>query len=311
MMVILVRGVVGRNAISKMNDELIKHLSVPHEVVTKGNVYDAWFSKYDDVTNILYPLFTPLRKKRPVVVTLCDMFPIVYPETLNYIAKLQYKATYRNLRKVDRILTICDFTRNELLRLLPIEEDKVQTVYQGVDHELFKPKNREDAVKELKLNPNYDYIVCVSNVALSKNLQLLNKIESVLPDNVRILKAGYGTEWDGSKTINTGYMNEEQMPLLYQASVASIHPSVYEGFGLAILEACSCGVPIVSYGNSTQREITQSGLVNTEEEFIERTLALIDSPQQNRIGLNDSKKFTWDKMASQYEEVYDEVSNKA
>jgi glycosyltransferase involved in cell wall biosynthesis len=309
-MVTLVRGTVGRNATSRMNDELIKHLSISHKVVTKTNVYDAWLTRYNDIVNTLYLLFTPLRKKYPIIVTLNDMFPIMYPETLNIITKLQYKIAYNNLHKVDKILTICDFTKNELLRLLPIDEDKVQTIYQGVDHAMFKPAPRDDAIEKLGLNPRYKYITCVSNVAKSKNLQLLSKIESVLPDDVRILKAGYGTKWDGEKITNTGYMTDKQMPLLYQASVASIHPSVYEGFGLAILEACACATPIVAYKNTTQREITTNGLVDTEKEFIERTLQLIDAPEYNRIGLKDSNKFSWDKMASQYEVVYNEIADK-
>lgn len=304
------RGIEGRNAISKMNNELINHLTIEHEVVTKTSVYDAWITKYRDITNILYPLFTPLRRKRPIIVTLCDVFPLMYPETLNTISKLQYKIAYKKFETVDKILTICDFTKNELIRLLPIDEDRIQTIYQGVDHDMFKPVPRDEAIESLELDPSYKYIACVSNVAKSKNLQLLSKIEKELPDDVRILKAGYGTEWNGSKIINIGYMIDEQMPLVYQASVASVHPSVYEGFGLAILEACACATPIVAYGNTTQREITTNGLVDTEEEFIERTLQLIDVPKHSRIGLHDSNKFSWDKMASQYEEVYDEFADK-
>lgn len=309
-MITLVRGAPGRNAISKMNNELINHLSVEHQVVIKKNVYDAWFTKYNGIVNTLYPLFTPVRRTSPVIVTVCDMSPIVYPESLNFLSKLQYKITYGNLKNVDKILTICDFTKKELLRLLPIDENKVRTIYQGVNHELFKPIERKYAIKELNLNPNYKYITCVSNVAKSKNLQLLSKIENALPDDVRILKAGYGTKWDGLKIINTGYMTDEQIPLLFQASVASIHPSIYEGFGLAILEACACGTPIVSYGNTTQKEITSNGLVDTEPEFIERTLKLIDTPELNHRGLKDSMRFSWDKMASEYEDVYDEFTHK-
>jgi len=306
-MVTLVRGIQGKNAISKMNNELIKHLTVNHNVITKTSVYNAWLSKYEDVTNILYPLFTPIYGDKPVIVTLCDMFPLIYPNLLNRISRFQYNTIYKRLNTIDKILTICDFTKNELLRLLPdIDEDKVQTIYQGVDHQLFKPANREYAIEKLELNPEYKYVACVSNVAESKNMQLLSKIESEIPDDVRILKAGYGTKWDGPKIINVGYLSDEQMPLLYQASLCSIHPSLYEGFGLAILEACACGVPIVSYGNSTQKEITSNGLVDTETEFIARTLHLIDSPQHNYIGLKDSEKFSWGKMAFEYESIYKE-----
>jgi glycosyltransferase involved in cell wall biosynthesis len=235
------------------------------------------------------------------------MFPLVYPDLLNPVSRIQYKIIYKRFNTVDKILTICDFTKNELLRLLPsIDDDKVKTVYQGVNHDLFKPEIRGSAIEKLELNPEYKYIACVSNVAESKNMQLLSKIEREIPDDVRILKAGYGTKWDGPKIINVGYLTDEQMPLLYQASLCSIHPSLYEGFGLAILEACACGVPIVSYGNSTQKEITLNGLVDTESEFIDRTFSLIDSPQHNYIGLKDSEKFSWKKMASEYESVYRE-----
>jgi glycosyltransferase involved in cell wall biosynthesis len=308
-MVKIIRGTGLPNAITKVGDELLKNLSVPHNVeYTNKSVYGNWLSRYNDnIIHSMHIMYTPLFNPN-ILTTVYDMHPLIFPKIINSILKLQYKIAYSNLKKAKIIVTICEYTKNDMVRLLGINPEKIKVIYCGVDHTKYNGNiKREEAVKMLGLDPNYRYITCVSNISDNKNLQLLNKIENLLPDDVRIIKAGYGTLWQGTKIINMGRLSEEQMPLIYRASLMSLHPSLYEGFGLAILEACACNVPIVAYDNTTQKEITKNGLVHTENEFIERTLYLLDNPQTNTIGKFDSYRFSWQKMAKEYEKLYEEM----
>jgi glycosyltransferase involved in cell wall biosynthesis len=313
-MVTLLMGKTGDkpNAITTVMNQLAKHLKIKYNVkYISSSVYKMWLTKYnDDIVHSLYVLATPLFKnKAKRITTIYDMVPLAYPNIsgTNAIAKLQYKLAYKNLKKADSIVSISNFTKNELIRFLGLEEDKIKTIYLGVDHDLFKPINRDEALESLGLNPDYRYISYVSNTAFTKNPYLLNKIEKVLPDDVRIIKTGYKGPLDGPKVINLGYLKDNEIPLVYNASLAFIHPSIYEGFGLVILEACACGTPIVAYKNSTQTEITSNGLVDTEEDFIERTLRLIDSPQKSQQEIKDASRFSWSKMAREYEILYEEI----
>jgi len=300
------------NAIVTVMNQLIKNLKIKYNVkYITSSVYRMWLTKYnDDIIHSLYVLATPLFKnKSKIITTIYDLAPLVYPDFsgVNAICKLQYKIAYKNLKRADTIVSISSFTKMELINLLGIEEDKIRVIYLGVDHDLFNPIKREEAIKLLGLNPYYRYISYVSNPSLTKNPQMLNKLEKVLPDDVRILKTGFKTQWDGSKVISLGYLRDEEMSLIYNASLAFIHPSIYVPFALAILEACACGTPIVAYKDGAQPEITTSGLVDTEEEFIERTLKLIDSPQKSQQEIKNASRFSWPKMAREYEKLYEEM----
>lgn len=300
------------NAIVTVMNQLIKNLKIKYNVkYISSSVYRMWLTKYnDDIIHSLYVLATPLFKnKSKIITTIYDLAPLVYPDFsgVNAICKLQYKIAYKNLKRADTIVSISNFTKMELINLLGIEEDKIRIIYLGVDHDLFKPIKREEAIKLLGLSPNYRYISYVSNPSLTKNPQMLKKLEKLLPDDVRILKTGFKSQLDGNKVISLGYLRDEEMPLIYNASFAFVHPSFYVPFALAILEACACGTPIVAYKDGAQPEITTVGLVDTEEEFIERTLRLIESPQKSQQEMKDAFRFSWPKMAREYEKLYEDL----
>jgi glycosyltransferase involved in cell wall biosynthesis len=137
------------NAITTVMNQLAKHLKIKYNVkYISSSVYKMWLTKYnDDIVHSLYVLATPLFKnKAKRITTIYDMVPLAYPDIsgTNAIAKLQYKLAYKNLKKADSIVSISNFTKNELIRFIGLEEDKIKTIYLGVDHDLFKPINRGD-----------------------------------------------------------------------------------------------------------------------------------------------------------------------
>lgn len=308
-MVTIIRGEGSQNAISKVGDELLRNLQIQHKVkYADKSPHVSWFTNYhDNIIHSLFPMNSPILKySSKVITTVYDMIPLIHPELLSPVVRFQYTLAYRNLQKADKIIAISNFTKNEIIRLLGIEEHKIQVIYLGVRHDMFNDTvKRDTAIRLLGLNPKHRYIACVSNVAPNKNLQILDKLEKVLPEDVKILKAGYGSSWGSSpRIVNLGLLSDKEMPLLYRASLCSLHPTLYEGFGLAILEACACGIPTVAFNNPTQKEITTSGVVHSEEEFINRVQFLIDIPQENIFGKMDAERFSWAKMAREYEEVY-------
>jgi glycosyltransferase involved in cell wall biosynthesis len=276
----------------------------------------------------------PIRARKRVV-TIHDVYHLAYQHTLTLPQKLYANFLIRAATKLsDKIITVSDFSKNEIIKYSKVAADAIVTIHNGVDAERFSsiksnsPKlSQPDAEK---------YILFVGNVKPHKNLFTLLKAFSHLLDegmssfNLVIAgkKEGFITaDTQVAKMIDaspmlkkritfTGFVTDKDLPQLYQNASALVFPSVYEGFGLPPLEAMASGCPVVASSAGSIPEVCGDAtvyfdpldylsLANKLRQVLgseELRLELIDK------GYNKVKQFTWEKTAQKHLEVFRQLT---
>jgi len=218
-------------------------------------------------------ILPPLASSRAVT-TIYDVSFLRYPqyaqpETLRWLSK--------NIRKtVDRaigIITVSEFSKSEIVRTLGAPAERIRVVYPGVSASFrvaVPPEGRQRVRREYGLPE--DYILCVGTLEPRKNLltlvQAFDKARAFFrKERCRLVLAGVKGwkmdplfEWirrQGLKedVVLTGYVEDRDLPALYQGAAYLVFPSFYEGFGMPIIEAMASAIPVIASSVESHREI--------------------------------------------------------
>lgn len=215
----------------------------------------------------------PLAWSGPSVVTIHDLAFLLLPHTSPRFRRIYLRwMVALAARKADRIIAVSESTRRDTIRLLGVPPDHVTCIYEGVA-EHFRPDADGKAIAELRLRRGLPerFILCVATIEPRKNLIRLI-------DAYGALRARGCTGWHlviaggagpGYQTILRhrasaaledsvhfpGYVPESELPLWYNAASLFVFPSLYEGFGLPVLEALACGTPVVASNSSALPEV--------------------------------------------------------
>jgi glycosyltransferase involved in cell wall biosynthesis len=243
---------------------------------------------------------------RNVVVILHDAAPLRHPEWYSGL----YAAWQRRILpliagRARKVITVSPFSRNELAELLGAE---AEVVYGGVDAR-FSP-GVEPAVRERP------YVLCVASQTSRKNLQaLLPAARALARDGIDVVVAGghrpqFAAEsgLDGLELL--GHVADAELPGLYRGAEAFVLPSLYEGFGLPVLEAMASGTPVVA-ADTTALPDTCGGaarLTAPEPEAIREALTQLLGDREERtrlseLGLQHARRFTWERTASEVDAI--------
>jgi len=238
---------------------------------------------------------------------------------------------YKGIRKAIRIIAVSQSTKNDLIHYLGIPDEQISVVYEGIDHSLFQPVSHRIY--------NYPYILFVGSEQPRKNFTTLLKAFSQLKSEpgfkelklVKVGKAG-GQEANfrnqtmevieslnlSSEVIFTEFVPEADLPAYYSGAEVFVLPSLYEGFGFPVLEAMACACPVITSNISSLPEVTgKAGImvdpydIDSLAQAMRRVLTsseLRDS--MIRRGLEQAKRFSWEKTAEQTLEVYNKVENR-
>ncbi len=252
------------------------------------------------------PLFCP----SPFVLTIHDLSHVHCPENSSPLIRLYYATVLkRACRRAMNVLTVSEFTRAQILEWSGLSATAVHNVGCGVEPSY----QAEGEVYGLP----FPYFLCVSNRKPHKNeLRVLDAFaQSGLAKRMRLVFTGDSApeqarriEQNGaSASVGfTGRVPESRLPSLYRGAEALIFPSLYEGFGLPILEAMACGTPVLT-ANVTAMPETAGGaalLVNpTSVDEIAQAMNRIASDVSLRRHLRDqglarAKAFRWEKTAT-------------
>jgi glycosyltransferase involved in cell wall biosynthesis len=257
-----------------------------------------------------------------LVATLHDANHLALPENYSPVHTLYYRLIVGpRSKRASALLTVSEFSRDELARHLGLTPYRLQVIAPGVDERYQPPTPSEarDFIQRRRLPERY--LAAVGNTKAHKNLGLLAKIAPQLPIPI-VLLAGKGAAQElgfPDTTVELAELSEQEMPLFYGAAEALLLPSRYEGFGLPALEAMAAGCPVVASNVSALPEVTGEAAILVPAEdpraWTEAVLRLLrdDRLRRNLVekGRERAARYTWDACATRTLAVYRRVLEKS
>ncbi|OGG24675.1 hypothetical protein A3A59_04365, partial [Candidatus Gottesmanbacteria bacterium RIFCSPLOWO2_01_FULL_42_10] len=184
------------------------------------------------------------------VTTIHDLIVYKYPENLpKRIVETQKQKLAWVKKETDLVIAVSTRTKEDIIQYLQIPQAKIHVVYQGIDESYFPQKIDSILSVKKKYHIKGRYVLCVGTREPRKNLARVVKAFSQLKlDSYTLVIAGnpgWGKEVViGKNMLMTGYVEAKDLPALYSGTSGFVYPSLYEGFGMPILEAMACGAPV-------------------------------------------------------------------
>jgi glycosyltransferase involved in cell wall biosynthesis len=238
----------------------------------------------------------------PTVVTVHDLAILRAPEAFPRWHRLYGRAGLeRVLRAADAIVAVSEFARSEVTVLADVPHDRIRVVPNGVDDVFTADGPRAEG----------DYVLAVATLEPRKNLGRAVDAARELGVELRVVGArGWGgVDVDGW----VGEIPDAELATLYRGARCMVYPSLYEGFGLPVLEAMACGTPVVTSAATAMEEVAGGAAVLVDpldtaaiaggiEEAIARRDELVPA------GLARARAFTWGRAADAVEELWRELA---
>ena len=335
------------NFLKRRNDtEIIKDLDInissfyllPYRVylylTKKFNIpYNYFFRPKADLYHFM-GYIVPYSIKGKVILTVYDLVVELFPETMEEKNReLLRKEMQRSIKRADHIITISNSAKAELINVLGVNAENIDIISPGVDYDVFNARINDEMKSKTK--QKYDlpdeYILYLGTLEPRKNISSLIKAFIKLKKEKKISeklviagKKGWNYEniykiiYENNfkdEIIFTGYVDESDKPAIYQLSKLFVFPSLYEGFGIPVLESMASGVPVIVSNTSSLPEVVGDAGILVDPQKVEDIEAAIYKVLTNEKlrteliekGLEQSKKFTWETSAGKLYEIYDKV----
>jgi glycosyltransferase involved in cell wall biosynthesis len=248
----------------------------------------------------------PLRSRVPLVVTVHDLAVLRHPGAFNrWTRTYSPRVVPAVLRAARRVIAVSDFTRRELVELLGVPDEKIRVVPNAVGDEFTQEGPAEAG----------DYVLAVGTLEPRKNLGRLVEAVRKTDRELRVVGArGWGgVEVRGNGVRWLGEVDDAELARLYRGAACVAYPSLYEGFGIPILEAMACGTPVVTTRGTAMEEVADGAAVLVDARDSEEIAAGIERAATERDtlvprGLERARAFRWDAVAAATVEVYREAA---
>lgn len=286
---------------------------------------------FHGLDHVSLPFFN---KRGKLVITIHDIITFIFPEFFTWKhRKIVNFMLPKMLARADKLIADSHSTKNDLSQFFKIDDKKITVIHLGLE-ERFKIVSFQEIEKiRKKYHIKDDYILFVGVLEPRKNIVSILGALSILKQTGKLrgrkLVVAGKTGWlfkeifkkvQESKlekdVIFTGFVNEEDLPALYSGALFSVFPSLYEGFGLPVLEAMGCGTPVITSKVSSLPEVVGDAAILVDpmniEELAWRMEMLCESSdlreELGKKGLERSKLFSWEKTAQKTLEVYKELA---
>ncbi|MCK5475616.1 MAG: glycosyltransferase family 4 protein [Candidatus Pacebacteria bacterium] len=335
------------NYVIFLMSEEFDNFELPNKRIRKVKVSSKWygwkeqllfpFQLYKENLDLMH--FThfnsPILYLKRSIVTIHDITPYFFPghKMRSIIRKVGFKAVFfSSVKKASKVISVSENTKNDIANYFKIKKDKINVIYEGADSQF---KIIIDNQKLVKIKKRYNivkpFIFYTGVWRNHKNLVGLIKAFNILRNKYKLdyqLVLGgkedpYYPEvreiWEKLKLeneiIRTGFIDQKDLPLFYNAAETFIIPSFYEGFGLIGLESMACGTPVVSSNTTSLPEILGNAAIyfdpNSPKEMAEKIkLVLTDKKLYNELtekGFKQIEKYNWKKMGEETMDLYGKV----
>lgn len=322
----------------KRDDLEILEFTDLSQVIQADVIHYPWFDLF----------FRTLKlNKIPTVVTVHDTMPLIFTKEypVGIKGKINFYFQKRNLKKCKEIITVSNYSKKDIIKYLKIPEEKI-TIIKEAASDFFKILSDSEKLfikRKYKL-PN-QFLLYVGDANFVKNLPFLvdgfKMLKEKFTDLKLILVGGVflkkpdninHPELRGLKNlfqrideyklkddiIMPGQVPTEDLVGFYNLATIYIQPSLYEGFGLPLLEAFACGVPVMASNVSSLPEVGGSAVLYFDPNNINQFISELEELLQDRslqkkfskLGLERAKLFTWKGVADETIKVYKKAINK-
>ena len=287
---------------------------------------------FHGLDHIGVPLFSKVGR---YVVTIHDVIPLIWPQFVTRKHRLVVAAAYRRVRQqADLVIVPSHTTKADVVRQLQMNPDRIAVIPWGCD-ERFQPKGApaHSRMVQRKYGLPARYLLCVGTLEPRKNLSTLLKAYAILRDErcdeeTKLVIVGrkgwlYEEIFETVKALTlqqevvfTDFVEDEDLPDLYRGARLLVFPSLYEGFGLPILEAMASGVPVIASNTSSIPEVAGDAalLIDPRQPHeIAEGIARVFTDDQLRTtliqrGLARAQSFTWESVAQKTLALYTTLS---
>lgn len=243
-----------------------------------------------------------------------DTIPVLEAGKIPTNRRLWSYRIYNTINSNDFYVTNSECTKKDVLKYFNIREENIKTTLLGVD-DYFKPTkepNKEKYIFSLcTLGKRKNLIFAIKNFFKFIEKNKINDLKLVLAGGVweKFKKELVNTigDFDQSKIEVLGYVKDEELPRLYSNALMFIYPSLYEGFGLPVLEAMKCGCPVITSNISSLPEVIGQAGIQINPECDEELIKAYEKMYYDNFfrelcverGLIRANNFSWEKCANQ------------
>lgn len=305
------------------------------EVKNADIVHYPWFD--------LFFHTLPIKKKFKTIVTIHDVIPLVFPEQYPVGIRGRFNFIFQRiaLKSCQQIITDSKVSKEDILKYLGFNKENISVVYLAAN-ENFKPQS---TTKLLYIKRKYNlpdrFLLYVGDANWVKNLPFLiegfnNLIQGISFKDVKLVMVGSvflknveeieHPELESLKKVNRmiknlnleeniirlGDLNLDELISLYNLAVCYIQPSLYEGFGLPLIEALACGTPVISSNRGSLIEIGGNAPIYFDPTNLNQYVSILQEVLQNKslqdklskLGLKQAERFSWQKVIRDTKTVY-------
>jgi mannosyltransferase len=260
-------------------------------------------------------------------INVVTVYDFIYEKFKSGLPKLVHSLQKKNtIKKAKKIICISENTKRDLLEFYKdVNEEKIAVIGLGADEEVFQIKENKNLSNKFSSLNNQKYILFLANPNHEyKNFKLVDAVISHF-DDIKIVIINNSKFDDFKNLVNNKNFNkiyvfnsvsDEELNNLYNSAMCLFYPSLYEGFGIPVIESMMAGCPVITFSNSSMRELVKDYYLNISynkdsiSQIIDivRKLSEVDYKKKiEQSGIKISKNYSWNKCGQKTLNIYNDL----